>query len=39
MQKSIVYPYIPNSVPEIKAQMMKDIGVGEYRRILFQYSE
>lgn len=27
MQKSIVYPYIPNSVPEIKAQMMKDIGV------------
>ncbi|HSQ27369.1 MAG TPA: aminomethyl-transferring glycine dehydrogenase subunit GcvPA [Anaerolineales bacterium] len=27
MQKPIVYPYIPNSVPEIKAQMMKDVGV------------
>ncbi len=24
----IVYPYIPNSVPEIKAQMLKEIGAG-----------
>lgn len=26
-KESIVYPYIPNSVPEIKAAMMKEVGV------------
>jgi glycine dehydrogenase subunit 1 len=26
-KKKIIYPYIPNSVPEIKAQMLEEIGV------------
>lgn len=26
-QKSIVYPYIPNSVPKIKEEMMKSLGI------------
>lgn len=28
-KKPVVYPYIPNSVPEIKAQMMNEVGVTE----------
>jgi glycine dehydrogenase subunit 1 len=27
--KNIIYPYIPNSVPEVKAQMLREIGVQE----------
>ncbi len=27
VNKKIVYPYIPNSVPEIKAELMKEVGV------------
>jgi glycine dehydrogenase subunit 1 len=26
-EKKIIYPYIPNSVPEVKAKMLQDIGV------------
>ena len=26
-RKGIVHPYIPNSVPEIKAEMMREIGM------------
>ncbi len=26
---NIVYPYIPNSVPEVKAEMMKEIGISD----------
>ncbi len=28
-KKQIVYPYIPNSVPEVKAEMMKVIGISD----------
>ncbi len=28
-KKQIVYPYIPNSVPEVKAEMMKVIGIND----------
>ena len=28
-KKPIVYPYIPNSAPETKAAMMKEVGVTE----------
>ncbi|GAG14832.1 unnamed protein product, partial [marine sediment metagenome] len=26
-EKTIVYPYIPNSVPSVKSQMLKEVGV------------
>jgi Glycine cleavage system protein P (pyridoxal-binding), N-terminal domain len=29
----VVYPYIPNSVPEVKAQMLKDIGINSVEDI------
>jgi len=29
MSKRIVYPYIPNSEPEIKKIMLKDVGIGD----------
>ena len=35
-RKQIVYPYIPNSVPEIKAQMLKEVGA---RDIMDLYEE
>lgn len=35
-QRRIVYPYIPNSVPEIKAQMLKEVGA---RDIMELYAE
>ena len=25
-EKTIVYPYIPNSVPSVKSQMLKEVG-------------
>ena len=25
-EQSIVYPYIPNSVPEVKEQMLREVG-------------
>ncbi len=28
-QEKIVYPYVPNSVPEIKAQMLKEVGADD----------
>lgn len=28
-KKQVVYPYIPNSVPEVKAEMMKVIGIND----------
>jgi glycine dehydrogenase subunit 1 len=34
-RKAFVYPYIPNSVPEIKAEMLKDIGVTD-AKVLYQ---
>jgi glycine dehydrogenase subunit 1 len=35
-EKNIIYPYIPNSVPEIKAQMLQAVGVKD---IMELYSE
>ena len=29
MEKAFVHPYIPNAVPEIKAEMLKEIGVAD----------
>ena len=29
----VVYPYIPNSVPELKAQMLKEIGIESVEEI------
>jgi glycine dehydrogenase subunit 1 len=31
--KSIVYPYIPNSVPEVKARMLEEIGVKDIEEL------
>jgi len=31
--KAFVHPYIPNSVPEIKAQMLKEIGVKDIEEL------
>ena len=35
-KRKIVYPYIPNSVPEIKSQMLKEINV---KNIMDLYEE
>ena len=31
--KSIVHPYIPNSVPEVKAKMLEEIGVKDIEEL------
>jgi len=30
--KAFVHPYIPNSAPEVKAQMLKEIGVKDIEK-------
>ena len=32
-RKGIVHPYIPNSVPEIKAEMMREIGIADIEEL------
>lgn len=32
-KEKVVYPYIPNSVPEIKAELMKEVGVSDERQL------
>ncbi len=39
MTKQIVYPYIPNSVPAIKAQMLKEIGLTDVEEIYAEIPE
>ncbi len=31
-KNEIVYPYIPNSVPEVKAEMLRELGNGSIFR-------
>lgn len=38
-QKSRVYPYIPNSVPEIKAQMLEEVGVKDVMELYEEIPE
>ena len=38
-KKEIVYPYIPNSVPEIKAEMMKEVGVTDVMQLYEEIPE
>ena len=33
MSKKIIHPYIPNSVPKIKAEMLKEIGVKDIEEL------
>lgn len=33
MEKAFVHPYIPNAVPEIKAEMLKEIGVADVEEL------
>lgn len=39
MAKQIVYPYIPNSVPAIKTQMLKEIGLTDVEEIYAEIPE
>lgn len=39
MTKKTVHPYIPNSVPEIKEQMLKEIGISDAEDIFGQIPE
>ena len=33
-KKKIVYPYIPNSAPEVKAQMLREVGAASIEAVL-----
>ena len=39
MSKDIVYPYIPNSVPAVKAKMLKEIGINSVEDIFQEIPE
>ncbi len=39
MGEKIVYPYVPNSVPEVKAQMMKEVGVTDIMELYEEIPE
>ena len=32
-KKSMIHPYIPNSVPEIKAKMLQEIGIEDIEEL------
>ncbi len=38
-EKKTVFPYIPNSVPEVKAQMLKEIGVSDVMELYAEIPE
>lgn len=38
-KKNIVYPYIPNSAPEIKAEMMKEVGATDVMQLYEEIPE
>ena len=41
MEKEFIHPYMPNSVPKIKAEMLKEVGVekiGGYLQKLFLFA-
>ncbi len=39
MQKDIIYPYMPNSVPRIKKEMMDEIGISSIEELLTEIPE
>lgn len=39
MNNKFVYPYVPNSVPDIKAQMMKEIGISDVMELYAEIPE
>ena len=34
--KKIVYPYIPNSVPEVKKKMLNELGIDNSEDLFFE---
>lgn len=38
-EKKIVYPYVPNSVSTVKAQMMKEVGIGDIMELYAEIPE